>query len=179
MAVATALAITSAAATLGGSYMQYQSSKEAEKTAKAQADYEKASTSKRVAEERSRTSQNLLRAQEEKRKELSKQRAAFIKAGVLPDSPSADMVIGELGENLQTRIQDVFTAQSDRMSTIQAQGNARHFNAMQNAKAYSRQATGALISGAGSLASSGYKAYDSGLIGGYKTRNAPRAIVVN
>lgn len=148
--------------------MSYDAAKKSEAAAEAQADYEKASTTKRVAEEQKRTSQNLLRAQEEKRKELARQRAAFIKAGVLPDSPSADMVIGELGENLQTRIQDVFTGQSDRIASIQSQGNARHFNAMQNAAASSRQATGAIIAGASSLASSTYRAYDSGIIGGGK-----------
>lgn len=161
-----AIAAISIGSSLAGTAMQYRAGKEAEENAKAQAAFEKASTEKRVKEEQSRASQNLLRAQEEKRKELSKQRAAFIKAGVLPSSPSADFVIGELGENLQTRIQDLFTGSADRIHSISSQGSARHFNALQNASAASRQATGALISGATSLAAQGYRAYDSGIIGG-------------
>lgn len=177
MSFISVAAVTSAVVGVAGAYMSYSANKQAESAAEAQADYERASTTKRVAEEGSRARQNLLRAQEEKRKELARQRAAFIKAGVLPDSPSADMVIGELGENLQTRIQDIFTGQSDRIASIQSQGNASYFNSMQNASAYSRQATGAIIQGATSIAEFGYKASDSGL-GRNSTRNAPKAYVV-
>lgn len=145
-------AVVGTVATVAGAVTQYKAAGEAEDAAKAQAQFEKASTEKRVAEEQDRESQNLLRAQEEKRKELARQRSAFVKAGVLPDSPSAQFVIGELGENLQTRIQDMFVSSQDQISSIQSQGNARYFDAMQNASAASRQQTGALISGVSSIA---------------------------
>lgn len=159
-------AVTAAVATVAGAVTSYKSAKTSEENFKNQAAYEKASTEKRVAEEQDRTSENLLRAEEEKRKELSKQRAAFIKAGVLPNSPSADLVIGELGENLQTRIQDVFTGAADRIQSISSAGEAAQWNALQNASAASRQATGALISGVGSIAQMGYQFKQDGLFDG-------------
>lgn len=157
-----ASAVVGIGATVAGSVMQYQSASAAEKNAEAQAKFDKASTEKRLKEERARTSENLLRAEEEKSKELSKQRAAFVKAGVLPSSPSADLVIGKLGENLQTRISDMFTQANDNMSSIQASGSARYFNSMQNASAASRQKAGAFISGATSLSTKALKGYQDG-----------------
>lgn len=166
MAFIATAAVVGAVATVAGAVTSYNSAKTQEANYKNQAAYEKASTEKRVAEEQDRTSENLLRAEEEKRKELSKQRAAFVKAGVLPSSPSADLVIGELGENLQTRIQDVFTTAADRIQTISSAGEAAQWNALQNASAASRQATGALISGVGKVANSVSQAHRDGLIGG-------------
>jgi len=158
-------AVVGTVATVAGVATQVSAANQSKKQFEAQAAYEKASTEKRVAEEQSRTSENLLRAQEEKRKELSKQRAAFVKAGVLPSSPSADFVIGELGENLQTRIQDVFTSANDRIASISSTGAANHFNALQNASAASRQRTGAILGGLTKLTTSGISAYRSGVIG--------------
>lgn len=162
-------AIVGAGAAVAGTVAQVKAAGDQKDAFEAQAKFEQATTERQVAEERERTSENLLRAQEEKRKELSRQRAAFISAGVLPDSPSANFLIGELGENLQTNIQDVFVSQSDRIQSIQSQGQARHFNALENANAASRQRTGALISGASSLASSAYSF--KGKIG-----NSPKSI---
>jgi len=99
-----------------------------------QAAAEQSATAKQVGEEQDRASQNLLRAQEEKRKAVAARRASFISSGVLPSSQSADMIVGELGENLQTRIQDLFTQQSGRMAAIQSQGNSRYFAALQGAR---------------------------------------------
>ncbi len=103
IAVAT---VASIGATVFGAVSQRNAAKAQERNARAQAEYERAETTRRIEEERARTSQNLIRSQEEKRKALARQRAAFVKAGVIPESESARFVIGELGDNLQTRIQD-------------------------------------------------------------------------
>lgn len=162
MPQAPLLAITMGAQA-AGTVMQYRAHKSAQGQAEAQAEYEKANTEARVREEQSRNSQNILRAQEQKRKALSQQRAAFVRAGILSDSPSADMVIGELGENLQTRIQDMFVQGQDRVRSVHSQGQARFFSAMNQAKSSSRMATASLISGLGSLSKGAYAAQKEGL----------------
>lgn len=161
-----AIGVVTATATAVGAYNSYRGAKQQESQYKAQASYEKASTDARVAEEQTRTQMNLLRAQEEKRKELSKQRAAFVQSGVLPNSPSADLVIGELGMNLQTRIQDMFLMQSSRISNIQETGNSKVFNALNNASAASTQATGAIFSGISSIGQQALQAGQMGLFSG-------------
>ena len=163
VATTTALAVASIGATVAGGVMQYNAAKDAEAAQKAQAKWELANTERRVSEEQDRASQNILRAQEEKRKALAKQRAAFVSSGVLPDSPSAQFLIGELGDNLQTRIQDMFVGHQDRIHSISSQGVANHFNAIQNAKASSRRASGALIGTIGSVATQGFRGSQSGL----------------
>lgn len=154
--ITTAVSVGTAVA---GMAMSASAARKKEKNAKAQAAFELASTEKRIAEERERESENLLRLQEQKRKEISKQRAAFISSGVLPSSPSADFVIGELGENLQSGIQDYFLQSQDRQSSIRNQGSAGHFQALQNAQAASFERSAAIITGLSQIGSSASSYY--------------------
>ena len=147
----------STAMSVAGGLMNYQAQQAQAKAYEAQAKAEKKAAEMQGKVEQERMLKNLRSAEAAADRERKAARAQFVSRGFTSDSPSANLLIGELGKDLHYNIQSVGVQHLDRISTIRTTGAMNAFRSMNNARASSKAAGASLVGTLGSTMKSGYQ----------------------